>query len=361
MSEDRPAALLFAEVIGQEAAVSALRAAAAQPVHAYLFVGPAGHGGLAAAHAFAASLLCPDRGCGVCEVCTATLAGRYPDLHVVRRSGAQLSVDDARRVVALAQRRPLQSSRQVVIVPDVHLGERAAPALLKTLEEPPGATVFILLADQLTPDLATVTSRCVTLDFPPVPGSALITWLESRGIAADLASVIADSCNGSPGRAQVMADDPEVTSRAQLWSSLPVRVGPNGEDAAALARQLLQAADEATEALRTEHAHRLEVLTAEAKEMGERALPGRKELLDQFSREERRWRTDALRAGLGALARAYRDRLSASAGSEGAATQVQAAATAVGLITETARSLPRNPNEQLLLQALLIRLGGLPL
>ena len=64
VSEERPAPELFAGVVGQEEAVAALRAAAVNPVHAYLFRGAAGNGGLAAAHGFAAALLCPDGGCG---------------------------------------------------------------------------------------------------------------------------------------------------------------------------------------------------------------------------------------------------------------------------------------------------------
>jgi DNA polymerase III subunit delta' len=57
VSEERPVAALFAGVVSQDAAVAALRSAAASPVHAYLFRGPPGNGGLAAAHGFAAALL----------------------------------------------------------------------------------------------------------------------------------------------------------------------------------------------------------------------------------------------------------------------------------------------------------------
>ena len=90
-------------------------------------------------------------------------------------------------------------------------------------------------------------------------------------------------------------------------------------------------------------------------------MPGRKEITDRHQREERRWRTDALRAGLGALARAYRDRMTAQAigGGAGAGVHAQAAAEAVRLITEAAQALPRNPQESLLLQSLLVRLGAL--
>ena len=185
MSDDRPAASLFEGVVGQEDAVAALRAAAAGPVHAYLFRGAAGNGGLAAAYGFAAALLCPDGGCGACATCRAALAGIDPDLHVVRRSGASVSIGEIREVVALAQRRPLHAARQVVVVLDVHLAALRAPALLKTLEEPPGETVFVLLADEVTPDLATIASRCVEIPFPPVPRADLVRWLTGRGVHPD--------------------------------------------------------------------------------------------------------------------------------------------------------------------------------
>jgi DNA polymerase-3 subunit delta' len=356
-----PAAELFGDIVGQEQAVAALRAAATRPVHAYLLRGAAGNGALIAAHAFAASLLCPDGGCGTCRTCRAALSGSDPDLHVIHRTGAMLSVDDVHRLVMLAQRRPLQAARQVVIVTDVHLGGRAAPALLKTLEEPPGATVFVLLADDVPPELATVASRCVQIPFPPVPRATMVEWLQGRGVSVEVAAVVADSSGGNPERARVMIEDPEVAARAALWSSVPDELNDTGVVAAELARGLLASAERAVEPLRAEHARELERLTAEAAEFGEKVLPGRKEITERHQREERRWRTDALRAGLGALARAYRDRMTAQAvgGDAGAGVHAQAAADAVRLITEVAQALPRNPQETLLLQSLLVRLGAL--
>ena len=159
MSAERPSPALFESIVGQDDAVAALKAAAGNPVHAYLFRGAEGNGGLAAAHGFAAALLCPTGGCGVCATCRGALSGTDPDLHIVRRSGASLSKDTMRQVVALAQRRPLAAARQVIVVLEMHLVLDRAPVLLKTLEEPPGQTVFILLADELTPDLTTIASR----------------------------------------------------------------------------------------------------------------------------------------------------------------------------------------------------------
>ncbi len=230
MNEDLPAAELFAGVVSQEAAVAALRAAAANPVHAYLFRGAPGNGGLAAAYGFAAALLCPDGGCGVCATCRAALAGTDPDLHVVRRSGASVSIGDLRQVVSLAQRRPLHAARQVIVVLDVHLAALRAPALLKTLEEPPGDTVFILLADDVVPELVTVASRCVEVAFPPVPRAELVQWLTESGVPADMAAVVADSAGGNPERARIMVDDPDVAARVALWTSVPDRADVGGHD-----------------------------------------------------------------------------------------------------------------------------------
>ena len=124
-----------------------------------------------------------------------------------------------------------------------------------------------------------------------------------------MAAVVADSSGGNPERARVMVDDPDVAARVALWTAVPDELSAAGMTAAGLTRRVLESADRAVEPLRAAHARELESLTAAAKEMGERGLPGRKEIVDQHQREERRFRTDALRAGLGVLARAYRGRV----------------------------------------------------
>jgi DNA polymerase-3 subunit delta' len=361
VSDERPSPSLFEGIVGQDEAVAALKAAAVNPVHAYLFRGPEGNGGLAAAHGFAAALLCPTGGCGVCATCRGALAGTDPDLHVVRRSGASLSKDTMRHVVALAQRRPLAAARQVIVVLEMHLVLDRAPVLLKTLEEPPGQTVFVLLADELTPDLTTIASRCAEVVFPPVPREVVARALEDSGVAPDMAAVVAESSGGNLDRARVMVDDPDVSARVALWASVPDELASSGTSVSTLTRRVLESADRAVEPLRLAHDRETESLTEAAKDMGERGLPGRKEIVEQHQREERRFRTDALRAGLGVLARTYRTRVTrvARQGIAPGDLDVRAATEAVGLITEVAQALPRNPNEALLLQSLFTRLAAL--
>lgn len=368
-AEEPPVAALFDGVVGHELAVGALRSAARRPVHAYLFVGQPGSGPRAAAAGFAAALLCPGGGCGTCGTCRRVLEGTHPDVVAVERNGAAIDVDDARRLGRLALRRPLEAARQVLLVGDVHLAERAVPALLKTLEEPPATTVFVLFADEVPPDLATVASRCVEVVFPPVRSETIVAWLVERGTDPARARLVAEGAGGNVERARLLAEDPGFADRLALWRSIPARLDGRGAAAAALAREVLAATDGALGPLRAEHEAEVAAAEAEAKTLGERGVPGRKELLDRHHREERRWRTEELRTGLGVLARAYLERLTDSAAAPAADAVGNAGswrpdvakgdAAAVAVVSDAAMALRRNAQETLLLESLFVRLGRL--
>jgi DNA polymerase-3 subunit delta' len=355
---------LFAEVVGQGAAVDLLRTTARRPVHAYLLVGPPGVGQRALVRGFGAALLCPNGGCGECSTCRRTLAGVHPDLVEVDRSGASLSVDDARRVVRLAGRRPLEARRQVVAVSDVHLARLAAPVLLKTLEEPAGDTVFVLQADLVPPELATIASRCIRIDLHPVPPEALTGWLVGQGVDEALARDLATAARGSIDRARLLVDDEGFAARRMLWRDVPSRLDGTGATAAAMAAELLASAEEAVEPLRAEHQVEMQARADQAEATGERGVPGRKEIEDRHNREERRWRADEIKAGLGVLAGAYRDRLvdlvtgARTSGSGRLSEKVQELSGAVSAVEGVCVEMVRNPNESLMLEALLVRLSA---
>src|SRR4051794_21328251 len=126
---------LYDRVVGQERAVGALSAAAVNPVHAYLLVGPPGTGKRLAAQSFAAALLCPNRPPagpdGTCETCRRVLAGAHPDVVVKERQGARISIEDAREIIRLATRSPVEGSRKILILDEFHLAADIAPAMLK--------------------------------------------------------------------------------------------------------------------------------------------------------------------------------------------------------------------------------------
>lgn len=347
---------LFPGVVGQDRALGQLRAAARRPVHAYLLVGPPGLGQRAVARGFGAMLLCPRDGCGSCDVCRRVLSGVHPDLVEVERVGAALSVDDAGEVVRLAHRRPLEGRRQVLVVSDLHTAWRAAPVLLKTLEEPAGETVFVLLADFVPAELATVASRCVIVELAPVAPEALAAALRSEGIDPGRAEEVARAAGGSPERARLLAADAHLAERRALWLSVPARLDGTGASAAALAAELLASAEDATAPLRDRHEQENAELAARAEAFGARSVPGRKSVEDRQRREERRWRTDELLAGLAVLAGAYAQRMAEAT----AEPRLRALVQAVAAIEEAGRQMVRNPNELLMLEALLVRLSAVP-
>ncbi len=359
-----PSPAIFAEVVGQERAVAQLSAAARRPVHAYLLHGPPGSGKRAAARALAAALLCPLGGCGACNVCRRALAGTHPDLVMVERSGAALDIDEARSIVARAQRHPLEAARQVLMITDLHLAERAVPALLKTVEEPPPATVFVLVADDVPAVLATIASRCVQVGFDPVPEEAVVEWLLGHGVSHDQAESVARASGGRLDRADLLVSDPGYRARQEQWRSVPGRLDGTGSAAAVVAAELLAAADEALEPLRAKHGEELLALSEQAEMIGARGITGRRQVEERHKREERRWRTDDLRFGLATLSEVYRDRLAATvagrAGSSaGSEAEARRAARQVEAIGEASVALGRNANESLMMEALMVELSGM--
>jgi DNA polymerase-3 subunit delta' len=272
----------------------------------------------------------------------------------------------------------MDAARQVLVVNDVQLAGKAAPALLKTVEEPPPSTVFVLVADATPPSLDTIVSRCVQIPFDPVARDTIVAWLVGRGVDVGLAESVGDASGGRLDRARLLVGDPGFVVRQEQWRSVPARLDGTGAAAAVVAAELLAAADEALAPLRAVHAAELESLAEQAEVMGNKSIPGRRQVEEGHKREERRWRSDDLRFGLAALAEVYRDRLVASVGlgsgpgaggggtdqldvvhSPGAHAQSRRAARHVDAIQSASAALGRNANEALLMDALMVELSDI--
>jgi DNA polymerase-3 subunit delta' len=336
----------FAGVVGQPGVVAQLRASATSPVHAYLLLGNPGAGGRAASIAFSAALLCPTGGCGSCRDCRLALAGEHPDVVTFVPQGAFLSVkDDVPEIIRLAVRSPVEGRRKVLVLTEMHRVQAAGPALLKTIEEPPASTVFVLLADHVPAELVTIASRCVRIDVPPMPASVIESVLVDEGVAADAASVAAGAAGGSLDRARLLATDPGLASRREQWAMVPRRLDGSGAAVVVVVDELLATIEESMGPLAARQAAEVAELEERVAAYGERGS-GRKALVDAHRREQRRHRSEELRFGLATLVGAYRTD-----------------PDAVGAIDAAAEALGRNPNERLLLQHLLLRLpavAGVP-
>jgi DNA polymerase-3 subunit delta' len=346
----------FSRVVGQAPALRALRAAARTPVHAYLLVGPAGAGARAAAEGFSAALLCADGGCGHCRDCRLALAGQHPDALLFAPSGASLLKEQVSEIIRMAVRSPTEGDRKVLVLSDFHRIDAAVgPKLLKTVEEPPASTVFVIVADHLPPELATIASRCVRIDLPPLTPSEVADALVAEGADVAAAEVVAAAALGDVERARLLLTDEGLGARREAWASVPRRLDGTGATVVAVVAELLDQVEQAAAPLRA--AQDLEVAALEERiaAYGERGS-GRGQLESEHKRQLRRHRTGELRFGLATLAARYRDALAGDAvGVDGAAC-----VRAVTAIDAAADALVRNPNEPLLLQALLLGLPPLP-
>lgn len=340
-------------IVGQPRARTLLASFVDSPVHAYFFVGPAGSGKLEAARAFAGALVCSSGGCGTCASCVTVLEGLHPDVTFVERQGASISVDEARAIVQLAQMTPRASERQVIVLTEFHLVDERAPALLKTLEEPPETTVIIVLADLRTRDLETIASRCVEVEFVPVDSDAITEALVADGVEREAALAAAVGARGSLDRARLLVDDPGFSEREARWRSIPDRLDGTGAAIAVLVSDLLGAGESLLEVLRARQEAELDAADKRAKQSGLRRTPNRRAIEDRHRRELRRVRTDELRAGLAILSATFRARL----GSDRAApSRVKELAAINREIDEASFRMSRNVNERLLLEALLLRI-----
>ncbi|HUF34039.1 MAG TPA: hypothetical protein VMN58_12615 [Acidimicrobiales bacterium] len=341
----------FAGVAGQEAMVAHLRAAAAAPVHAYLLVGPAGAGSRAGAVAFSAALLCPEGGCGDCRDCRLALAGEHPDALTFAPTRAFLRKEDAEEIIRLAMRSPVEGRRKVLVLTELHRVQVVAPMLLKTIEEPPASTVFVILADHIPPELVTIASRCARIDVPPLDDAVVARQLAAEGVDGEVAALVATAAGGDLDRGRLLVGDEGLAARREAWARVPERLDGTGAAVHVVAAELLAAVEEAAEPLRRAQAEEAALLDERLVASGERGS-GRKQLEDEHKQQVRRHRAAELRFGLRAVAGRYRDALAAGTAPEGSVAGVDA-------VHEAAAALGRNVNEPLLLQALLLRLPPL--
>jgi DNA polymerase III subunit gamma/tau len=199
----------FADVVGQEHVVRTLRNAVEQGKvhHAYLFVGSRGTGKTSMAKMLAACMNCEHgptvEPCGVCESCVAIASATSLDV-IEMDAASNNSVDDIRELRESVQFAPVSGRSKVYILDEAHmLSQQAWNAFLKTLEEPPPHTIFVLATTEAQKVLPTVVDRCHRFDFarPTVEQIATVitrvATAESIEIAPDAVALLARHATGS--------------------------------------------------------------------------------------------------------------------------------------------------------------------
>ncbi len=200
----------FDQVVGQQHVVRTLSNAISQDKvhHAYLFVGSRGTGKTSMAKILAASLNCVNGGptltpCGTCESCRSIQAGNSVDV-IEMDAASNRSVDDIRELRDRVAFAPTAGRWKVYILDEAHmLTKEAWNAFLKTLEEPPPNTVFILATTEAHKVMPTIADRCQRFDFQR-PSIEQLTEVLTRvsgaeGIAIEgpAISMISRSASGS--------------------------------------------------------------------------------------------------------------------------------------------------------------------
>lgn len=156
--------------------------------HGLLLIGTAGLGKRVFAERIAYYLLCaapiePGIPCGQCHSCELLQAGNHPDRIVLEpeQSGGSIKIDAVRSLQhELTQTAQLSHGKVVIIDPAEAMNTACSNALLKSLEEPPPHTYFLLLSTQPRLLSATIRSRCQLLRFSPSEGNAALTWLSAK-------------------------------------------------------------------------------------------------------------------------------------------------------------------------------------
>ncbi len=241
----------FDTIFGQDQAIDWLRQTflADRLPHGLIFAGPVGVGKATTARALAALFLCENpQGacpCGQCPGCTIMAAGNHPDYHVITKEliryhdktgkskGIDLSLHVIRpELIDPANRKATMNRGKVFVIEQAELmNAQAQNGMLKTLEEPAGRTLIVLLTDQPGLLLPTIRSRCQTVRFAALETTRVRSELQKRGIEPALAEDAARFAEGSLGLALKWIEDGVIeNARAisdQMGELLSGRMPPN--------------------------------------------------------------------------------------------------------------------------------------
>lgn len=200
--------------------------------HALLLAGPQAVGKRTFARALTALLLCrsPQYGvaCGNCKSCQLLTAQAHPDSYWLapEEAGKAVKIDQVRDLVERMVQTAQQGGRKVAVVaPAEAMNRNAANALLKTLEEPAGSALLILISDAPGRLLPTIRSRCQRLEFP-IPARALVQdWLQPQAASVEKLELAFIEAEGRPILARNLLTGEDAALRRELDEDLAAVLG----------------------------------------------------------------------------------------------------------------------------------------
>ncbi len=190
--------------------------------HALLFSGPEGVGKRFAAGLFARAVFCRSEGtvpCFSCEACGKIERGAFPDLISIgiAEDKTRILIEQIQEIERIVAYHPFSGDRRVIIIDPADLmTENASAAILKTLEEPPAGTHFILVTDRAFSLPPTILSRCQKVRFSPLARSVIAEILGG----GDEAQEAAEAARGSLSRARSLISGGLVSVQGQMIGTL---------------------------------------------------------------------------------------------------------------------------------------------
>ena len=196
-------------------------------VNGYIFQGPEGVGKRLTASVFARALNCrieSGEGCGLCEDCRGIENGSHPDVHTVAPSSKSrwIVINQIRQMQRMVYLSGQRDNWKVFVIKDAdRMYVNAQNAFLKTLEEPPEKTVFILISDQPDRLLPTILSRCQRVLFSSWPSEMMEPFLmEKLGLNKSDSYLLHCISGGRPGRAMRLSREGILETRSSLIEPL---------------------------------------------------------------------------------------------------------------------------------------------
>jgi DNA polymerase III subunit delta' len=321
----------LSDIVGHDRVVEVLRRSlrSGKTAHAYIFEGPTGCGRKKTALALIQALFCSaadDDACGVCSSCSKVASSNHADIHIVEPlpDKRDISISQLRDVQRDLAMRPYEAPRSACIIePADKMNTNSANSFLKTLEEPPGNAIIILITENADMLLSTIRSRCQLIRFAPLSPEHVRQLLERNGMDAGNAALLAPLADGSMQRALELDNDSLVLRREQLVKHL-----------SALSLERVVTIFDASEELSGNRDETLETI----------------DMLLSFSRD-----LVHLAAGCGDIINTTIQPVL-----EGLATRLnlQGALQLADDILETRRSVQRNANSKLALDHLFIKMAG---
>lgn len=169
--------------------------------HAYLFSGPKQSGKFSIVKTLAAILQCPNQSCGSCKDCHLIQKGNHPDVVIFEDAGESIKIDTVRDLIRKTNLTSQGKHRLVLIENMERMPIEAQNSFLKTLEEPPGKTIFLMTTSQIHKVLLTIQSRVRHLSFSTIGDTELTQFLETKYGGRPELSEVVTLAQGRPGLA----------------------------------------------------------------------------------------------------------------------------------------------------------------